>query len=206
MLARYVVDGLDGGLVALVEATIPLGQVATSALLSYAPDRIPVDAVDTVIAFSFGNRVAPDGTTTAGPMNEDLAATIERFVARRPVPVFAQHEIAHLLAHNGVERVTSIDPAVGPDGGLIYLSTAGVAEAIVHRAVLAGTELGVVGVIGFADHVVRCVLTARAVGLTAGVPDGVMLPSTYDPESGQPWTRDRRSYLSADLLGRVATR
>jgi len=174
-------------------------------VLSYAPDRIPRDAVDTVIAFSFGNRVAADGAITAGPTNEALAATIERFVGEHPAPVFAQHEIAHLLQRHGVERVTSIDPVVGPDGTLVYLSTAGVAEAIVQHAAAAGIVLGAVGVIGFADHAVRCVLTARAAGLDAGVPVGVVLPSAYDPESGQPWTRDRRSYLGADLLGRVAT-
>jgi len=31
------------------------------------------------------------------------------------------------------------------------------------------------------------------------------MPTTYDPESPQPWTRDRVTYLSTDLLARLAT-
>ncbi|MCU1396272.1 MAG: hypothetical protein JWM34_4700 [Ilumatobacteraceae bacterium] len=48
-------------------------------------------------------------------------------------------------------------------------------------------------------------LTAEKAGMTAFVPDGVVLPSTYDPESGQSWTRDRASYLAIDIVGRLAT-
>ncbi len=48
-------------------------------------------------------------------------------------------------------------------------------------------------------------LTTQAAGLDAGVAEGVTLPTAYDPVSAQSWTRDRRSYLPVDLLGRVAT-
>ncbi len=121
------------------------------------------------------------------------------------MPVFAQTEIAKALQADGVEDVTSIDPEVGADGNVVYLSTAGVAEQIVSKAQAAGIDLGTVGVLGFADHVVRSVLTAGAAGLHAGVPKGVRLPKTYDVESTQPWTRDRATYLATDLAGRLAT-
>jgi len=204
-LAQQVVGGLDAGLLAKLEARVPLGQVATSPFLAYKPERVPARTVDSVVAFSFGNRTAADGTITAGPMNEALAASIAKFVKKHPVPVFAQQEIAQILQADGVKNVTSIDPMVGPDGQPVYLSTAGVAQQIVEKAAAAGTRLGTVGVIGFADHAVRCVLTARGATMDAAVPSGVVLPKTYDPQSGQPWTRDRAAYLPVDLIGRVTT-
>ena len=110
-----------------------------------------------------------------------------------------------MLQARGVKRVTSIDPVVGADGKVVYLSTAGVAEQVMRKAQEAGEPLGTVGVIGFADHVVRCVLTARAAGMTAAVPKGVGLPSVYDPQSSQSWTTNRASYLATDLIGRLTT-
>ncbi len=35
------------------------------------------------------------------------------------LPVFAQTEIAEILAADGVRGVTSIDPVVGPDGQIV---------------------------------------------------------------------------------------
>jgi hypothetical protein len=204
-LASQVVAGLDPDLLVKLEARVPLAEVATSPFLSYKSPRVPARDVDSIVAFSFGNRVAPDGAITAGPTNEALAATIEKFVKKHPVPVFAQQEIARILQADGVKRVTSIDPVVGPDGQLVYLSTAGAATAMVQRAAAAGVDLGTVGVMGFADHVVRCVLTARGAAMDAAVPSGVVLPKTYDPQSGQPWTRDRAAYLPVDLIGRITT-
>jgi len=140
-----------------------------------------------------------------GPTNEALAAATKRFVAKHHVPVFAQSEIAEVLQADGVANVISIDPVVGADGKVVYLSTAGVADQIVSKAQAAAIDLGTVGVLGFADHVVRSVLTADAAGLDAAVPKGVRLPRTYDVQSSQPWTRDRATYLATDLTGRLAT-
>jgi len=204
-LAAEVVAGLGADTLAQLEARVPLAAVATSPFLAYRSKRAPARAVDSVVVFAFGNRVGADGSVTSGPTNDALAAATKRFVKQHPVPVFAQTEIARQLQTQGVKRVTSIDPEVGPDGRVVYLSTAGVADQIVQKAQAAGVDLGTVGVIGFADHVVRCVLTAKAAGMTAAVPKGVTLPSAYDPESGQAWTRDRKSYLATDLVGRLAT-
>ncbi len=122
------------------------------------------------------------------------------------MPVYAQTEIAKLLQAAGVEGVTSIDPVTDADGTVTYLSTAGVAEQVVSKAQAAGAKLGTVGVIGFSDHAVRCVLTARKAGMTdAAVPKGVTLPTVYDPESNQSWTRSRAAYLPTDLIGRLTT-
>jgi hypothetical protein len=204
-LAGEVVGGISADALTQLAARVPLADVATSPFLSYRPRRVPAREVDSVVVFAFGNRVGADGSVTSGPTNDALAVATQRFVKQHPVPVFAQQEIAQHLQAEGVKHVTSIDPQVGPDGKVVYLSTAGVADQIVQKAQAAGVDLGTVGVIGFADHVVRCVLTAEAAGMTAGVPKGVKLAHAYDPDSGQTWTRDRKSYLATDLIGRLAT-
>ena len=106
-----------------------------------------------------------------------------------------------VLCHN---QTQSIDPDTGPDGEVVYLSTAGVADKAVTLAVQQGVDLGQVGVLGFQDHAVRCVLVSRAAGMAdAAVPEGVDLPGEYDPQSGQEWTRDQQTYLLTDLQGRL---
>jgi hypothetical protein len=202
-LAHEVVGGLNADALAQLEQRVPVADVATSPFLAYRPKRVPARTVDSLAVFAFGNRVGADGAITPGPTNEALASATEAFIKKHPVPVFAQQEIAQQLQADGVKHVTSIDPEVGPDGKLVYLSTAGAAAQIVTKARAAGVDLGTVGVVGFADHVVRCVLNADAAGMTAVVPKGVKLPSTYDAASGQPWTRDRHAYLPTDLAGRL---
>jgi hypothetical protein len=205
-LAADVVAGLDPGVLAALEAKVPLGDVDRSPLLSYRPRRRPAKAFDSVIVYAFGYRDAPDATRDPGPVNEALAKATRRLLAKHDgLPVFAQTEIAELLRAADVPDVTSIDPVVGPDGQIVYLSTAGVAAQAAQKAADAGIDLGTVAVIAFADHAGRSVLTTHAAGPAAAVPKGVALPTRYDAASAQPWTRDRRSYLATDLLGRVAT-
>lgn len=203
-LAQDLVDGLGPDGVAQFEDLVGLDAVFTDPLVAMVPPTVPDDEVDSLVVYAFGNRVAADGTLSPGPTNEALAQVVEDVVAEHPVPVFAQWEVAGLLAESGVGDITSIDPDTGPDGEVVYLSTAGVAEKAVALAQQQGVDLGQVGVIGFADHAVRCVLTSRAAGMAdAAVPEGVDLPTEYDPQSGQEWTRDRETYLLTDLQGRL---
>ncbi len=205
-LAATVVGGLNADLLTKLEAKVPLAQVATSSFLAYRAPRVRRGEVHSVVVFAFGNRLGADGSLAPGPTNEALAKVTERFVKGHPVPVYAQTEIAQLLVADGVKRVTSIDPVVGADGKVVYLSTAGVAEQVVSKAQAAGEPLGTVGVIGFADHAVRCVLTARAAGMTGAVPKGVVAPERVRPRSRrQSWTANRASYLATDLIGRITT-
>jgi hypothetical protein len=67
-------------------------------------------------------------------------------------------------------------------------------------------SLGVVGVVGFADHLWRCVTTVRQLGLEAYVPKGVGMPREYDAQSGQPWCRSRLAYLMHDIMIRAGER
>ncbi len=205
-LAKQVVTGLSADTLASVEARVPAAEVATSPFLAYTPPRVAAKNVDSLVVFAFGNRIGDDGDLQAGPTNEALAKVVFRFVIKHPMPVYAQTEIATLLQAAGVQDVTSIDAVTAPDGTVTYLSTAGVADQVMTKAQAAGAELGTVGVVGFADHAVRCVLTARKAGMTdAAVPKGVKLPAIYDPDSNQSWTRTRAAYLPTDLIGRLTT-
>jgi len=189
LTARLANEFNDAALAATVAAAVPpevidtLGatltpvQVSTIPTLAYLPEPTD-DPVDTLVVLAFGNRVAADGTVTAGPTNEALATSVETWLAEHPTPVFAQWEVAEILRANGVPDVVSIEPQVAADG--------------------------TVGVVGFADHLVRCVMTAERSGMTAVVVEGLELPTEYDPESGQEWTRDRASYLTVDLSSRLA--
>jgi hypothetical protein len=204
-LAEQIVGGLDEATLEQWEAKVPLSEVADSELLTYQVPTVPDDEVDSIVAFAFGYRDAADGSRDPGGPNEAMAEEIAAFVAERPVPVFAQTEIAELLEARQVPDVVSIDAVVGPDGNLVYLSTAGAAEQVVEKAGRASTELGTVGVVCFADHLGRCVLTAEAAGMDAVVPEGITPPTAYDPQSAQPWTTSRANYLAIDLAGRLAT-
>ena len=204
-VAASVVAKMDAESLAALETQVPASQVATSELFRYRPKRGADEQIDSVVVFSFGNRVASDGATSSGPTNEALANSTAAFVKGHPVPVYAQWEVAEILGTLGVANVVSIKPGVGADGKEIYLSTAGVADKAVQDAGAASRPLGTVGVICFADHAVRCVLTAETAGMDAVVPKGADLPDTYDPQSGQSWTRDRATFISTDLTARRAS-
>jgi hypothetical protein len=206
-LAKQVVTGLSDDTVSSLEAKVPLAEVATSPFLASKPPRIADGKVDSLVVFAFGNRIGDDGDLQAGPTNEALGKAVFRFAIKHPdVPIYAQTEIATLLQAAGVQDVTSIDAVTAPDGTVTYLSTAGVAEQAMSKAQAAGEELGTVGVVAFADHAVRSVLTARKAGMTgAAVPKSMKLPTVYDPDSNQSWTRTRAAYLPTDLIGRLTT-
>jgi hypothetical protein len=205
-LAKQIVAGLSDDTITSLEARVPASDVATSPFLAYKPPRVADKKVDSLVVFAFGNRIGDAGDLQAGPTNEALAKAVFKFVIKHPMPVYAQTEIATQLQAAGVQDVTSIDPVTNADGTVTYLSTAGVAEQTVSKAQAAGEELGTVGVVGFADHAVRCVLTARKAGMTdAAVPKGITLPTVYDPKSNQSWTRTRAAYLPTDLIGRLTT-
>ena len=153
-VASAVAAQLDPTLVSQLQLSVPDDEIATTPVLSYRPETT-AEPVDTLVVLSFGNRVAADGTTTAGPTNEALADAVQAHVAQQPVPVYAQWEVAELLQARGVPNVVSIEPEAGADGATTYLSTSGVTDQIVQRAEADGVDLGTVGVVAFSDHVVR---------------------------------------------------
>ncbi|WP_285723871.1 hypothetical protein [Psychromicrobium xiongbiense] len=174
---------------------------------TWHPPVTPVANIDYIVAYSFGNRAPAGGGDPAkvlyepGPVNEALADTIAAIRKQKTVPVFAQWEIARFLTSKySMTQVTSIDPVIAKDGTITYLSTDGVAAQMVA---LRGTS-GTAGVVGFRDHVKRCVQTTHDRGMTAFAPQGFEMPGTYDAQSGQPWTRRRDLYLLHDMYAQMA--
>lgn len=214
--ARAVVERLDDETIAAVDAMCG-GAMSTCPSLSYQPPSVRKDGVDTVFAFSYGYRFAADHTPPAsgvppmdaiepGPVNEQIAEAVAAFVTPRPVPVVAQWEIALVLAEHSIAGVVSIEPNVSDDGTTTYLSTQGVLDtglALAAAGATSGLRPHRVGVFAHVDHAPRCVATARASGLDAGVVAGVTLPAVYDPHSGQLWTRDRVTWVATDLYART---
>jgi hypothetical protein len=191
----------------------------TSPVLSFRPTTVAPDQVDSLWVLAFGYRLPPGvapltpgsseippmGDLSPGPVNEALAASAAAFVARTPVPVIAQWEVARVLADLGVEGVISVEPDHHADGSVVYLSTAGVVEKGKRLAAEAGVVVGHAGILGHRDHVSRCIMTARGSQLPADLPETIELPTGFDPESGQSWTRTRREYIALDLFARAFT-
>lgn len=213
-LAATIVEALDDRFIGQLDQ-LAEGHVAGSPALTYSPTFAADETITSIWAFSYGYRLGagvpqPERGTIPtmdqlqpGPTNDELARQVAMFVQRRQVPVVAQWEIARTLRTLEVDDVTSVEPDFAADGSIIYLSTAGVIEKGLQLAATTGINVNHVGVVGHHDHVARCVATARSAGLTADVPEGVVLPSQFDAGSGQPWTRDRATWIVNDLRARV---
>ncbi len=167
----------------------------------------PAASFRTIVAYSFGNRPALPGAPlpAPGPINEELArAVIEAQRRSQAGTIYAQWEIADFLrGHPAIGKVVAIEPIVAPDKTVKYLSTDGVAEAIVALVGGDAARLGRVCVIGHHDHAKRCVETSRGRGMVAWAMAGLALPANYDPASDQPWTRERELYLIHDMAAQL---
>lgn len=164
----------------------------------------PAASIKTIVAYSFGNRVQPSASPKTlpepGPVNEELAEAVYRLYQKSHARIFAQWEIARFLqTRHHLSEAIAIEPVTAPDGTITYLSTDGVAEAVIKHMGGNPSALGTVGVVAHRDHAKRCVQTSRARGMDAYVAQELVLPVTYDPQSGQPWTRRRDLYLLHDM-------
>lgn len=174
--------------------------------LSWRAPELATSQITTILAFTFGNRMQPNGNRTPGPVNEALADVAVRLHHATGAAVYAQWEVAE-AAGSAIppNRLVAIYPSRDERSEPRYLSTGGVVEEVVRR-VGDPAALGSVGIIAFADHAWRCTATARRFGLTAGIPAGYPMPSEYDALSGQPWCRSRLAYLLHDIAIRAAER
>lgn len=210
-LPEGALEDLIAAQLATASSAHDIAGIFTTILLERQPSTRPAADFDLVIAFSFGNRVAADGTTYTGPgpINAELASVVEQVVGKvRPgTPVYVQWEIAQVLTSRGVTGFTTIDEQTGANGQIVYLSTDGVATAALADFAATGAKSGTAGVIGHHDHVGRCALTVDShtstSGVTAYAPSGISMPADYDSDSGQVWTRSAELYLIADELGRL---
>ncbi|HUZ62581.1 MAG TPA: hypothetical protein VMU82_02600 [Acetobacteraceae bacterium] len=173
--------------------------------LCWTAPTIPAARIRTIIGFTFGNRMAANGNRLPGPVNEALAEVAVALHRETNAPIYAQWEVAEPAAERlPPDTVTPIHPGRDERGEPVYLSTGGVLEEIARRVDPA--KLGPVCVVAFADHMCRCVMTARRLGFDAYAPEGHAMPRDYDPLSGQAWCRSRLAYLLHDLMIRITER
>lgn len=179
---------------------------------------LPTAQMNSIVAYSFGNRPnAASGNTSSsggnqaafpdpGPLNELLADAVYAIYSLKKMPIYAQWEIASFLVSKyGLSSPTlfAVEPIINADGSITYLSTAGVAAAIVTH-VGGASALGNVAVVGHRDHAKRCIETSVLAGMkTAYAAAEVALPLVYDPLSGQSWTRSRSLYLVHDMYAQL---
>ena len=172
--------------------------------LTWRAPTVPLEKVRTIIGFTFGNRMLPNGNREPGPVNAALADVAVRLHETTGARVWAQWEVAEAIGRRlPADVVEAIYPVQDGQAEPRYLSTGGVVEAIVARS---RAPLGTVAVVAVRDHAWRCVRICRRYGLAAGIPEGWAMPADYDPGSGQPWTRERLAYLLHDLHCRALDR
>ncbi len=197
-LEEYLINELDDAYIAKELATILVENI----LIWKAP-TIATAQITSIIAYAFGNRILPNGNRIPGPMNEALADIVVQLHKETNAPVFAQWEIAEAIGDRiAPENLTVINPALDAQANIVYLSTAGVASAIIKH-VGDPQKLGKVAVIAFNDHLYRCIKVSRDAGIDAYAPEGYSMPGNYDEHSGQPWTRNRLIYLVTDMKARI---
>jgi len=188
------------------ETADALARTLVEIALTWRARAVPVEEIRTIIGFTFGNRMAPSGNRAPGPVNQALADIAVRLHQATGARVWAQWEVAEAIGERlGADALEAIYPARDTTAEPRFLSTGGVVEAVVSRGGGAAA-LGTVAVVAVRDHAWRCVDLCRRHGLHAGVPAGWTLPELYDPDSGQPWTRERLAYLLHDLHCRALDR
>jgi hypothetical protein len=194
LLIEQVAAHLTGELGDAATAAALARSLARDALSWRAPEVAP-ERIATVLAFTFGNRMHPNGNREPGPVNEALAAAATRLHRETGAQVFAQWEVAEAIGGRvAKDNLVAILPAPGRAG------RAALSEHFWRRwrGGPARWQSGIAG---------RCVATARRFGLAgAAMPAGHAMPAEYDPLSGQPWCRSRLAYLLHDIAIRVAER
>jgi hypothetical protein len=181
-------------------------EIIEADVLRWKPTLVAPKEVQTIAAYTFGNRFEANGNRSPGPVNAALADVAVRLHEETHAPVYAQWEVAEAIGTRIMpQHLVSITPLRDARAEPVYLSTGGVAAAIVRHA---GDprQLGKVGVVAFSDHIRRCVDTTCRAGLDAAAPAGYDMPTAYDAESGQPWTRSRLVYLLHDAMCRIEDR
>jgi hypothetical protein len=182
-----------------------LTEILTNDILKWKSlPTISISEVQAIVAYSFGNRLLPNGNRLAGPVNEELADLVVKLHLESLAHVIVQWEIAEAIgARVPSTFMTSIHPSIDAQGNISYLSTFGVAQEA-NKLLMSKTDsIGKVAVVAFADHLYRCISISRNVGMDAFAIEGHSMPSRYDSLSGQPWTRSRLVYLLHDLSSRI---
>ena len=111
-----------------------LAAILLEETLSWRAPAIAPERIATVFAFTFGNRMLPNGNREPGPVNQALADVVATLHQRTRARVFAQWEVAAALAGRVPDAlVTAINPGRDARGEPVYLSTSGVLEEMARR-------------------------------------------------------------------------
>lgn len=176
------------------------------AFFSWTPPTVDAGLVNTIVAYSFGNRAATGGATPVpGPVNEQIADAVYLLHQTVAAPIYAQQEIASVLAakYGLTSGVNSISTPAGASGvGVTVPTPEGVAAAIVKQAGTAAA-LGTIAVITHRDQASLAVQVSNAIGMKAAVPAGLSLPAAYDTSAQPPALRRRDLYLLGNLSARL---
>lgn len=173
-------------------------------VLTWKAEMRDVKQADSIIAYSFGNRIDDKGNKLPGPMNEQIADLVVEIYKQNPKPVYAQWEVAQAIGDRiDPNSLFSIYPKIDETGEVIYLNTLEVAKEAAKLA-KGANHLGTTIVVAFYDHSLRAVNLSREVGIDAYSPKGMRLPQQYDLDSGQPWTRSREAFTLYEIKTRAA--
>ena len=183
------------------EALVELMLASLEQLVSW---RVPTPRQpgqgEAVVAFSFGR----GARGTPGRTNRALAALTRRICQFRRVPVFAQWEIADVLVGLGEAVAYTAVPTT------TYLSTKGVWAQFQHAWAQQNRTFNTIILVAHPDHQYRCYTLLSQAGYTVLVsevdkflPEGWVAygcdPHGYDPNSIQPWTRNRRAFIRYEI-------
>ncbi len=150
--------------------------ILQDALSWQAPATAP-GRMRAIFAFTFGNRMLPNGNRVPGPVNERLAECAIDLHRVSGATVYAQWEIAEVLdGRIAGDALMPIFPGRDSRGEPVYFGTGAVVAGIAARVGDAAT-IGPVGVVAFADHLYRAVMTARGAGFDAWAPAGMAMPA-----------------------------
>ncbi|VWB12862.1 Tat pathway signal protein [Burkholderia lata] len=198
-LQRQMLGKLTNELNDRVTATDEAGYLFDT-FFSWTPPTVAAAAINTIAAFGFGSRAGASGAAPVpGPVNEAIADTVFQLRQKVPAPIFAQQEVASVLAskYGMTAGVTSIATAALAAGSPIPTPD-GIAAAIVKQAGSAAA-LGKVGVVTHSDQASIAVRVSTAAGMQAAVPAGLTLPSLYDTSAQMPALRRRDLYLMSNV-------
>jgi hypothetical protein len=103
--------------------------------LSWQAPTVPPEKARTIIGFTFGNRMLPNGNREPGPANAALADVAVRLHEATGARVWAQWEVAEAIGGRLPDAVVeAIYPIQDGQAEPRYLSTGGVVEAVLARA------------------------------------------------------------------------
>lgn len=149
---------------------------------------------DSVIANSFGTSTGP------GSVNEDILFIAEWSSALNNSPLIVDETLTRCASRIGVAPAYVVYGPVSTatGGGVGTYGTLSSANAFMKANGLSRPLL-----VGQAYHIGRIALQARSRRLGMNPVVGRNMPRGFDPESSQPWTRNRSAWAAHEFAGAV---